>query len=268
MESDILRFLSCPACGASLHRSPSTGSAKLGCGSCGREWPVRDGIPDLTFPDDLRKEDSDSRTFWNRIARFYNAINLVTGLLRGVSTTKERRVLVAGLGLTPGSAVLEIATGTGRNLESLTEAVGEKGVVFGLDLSAHMLRIARQRARRVQGRIQLMLANSQHLPYPDGTFDAVLDGAGIKYYPDKGRAMREMLRVVRPGGKVLITELGMPPGQPPTFRQRSLLFWIPGFGEGPPVDSVPTNATDVQLNWDSAKTYFALEFRRAAESAR
>jgi len=129
-----------------------------------------------------------------------------------------------------------------------------------------MLGIARQRAGRLQGRIQLTLANSQHLPYPDGVFDAVLDGAGIKYYPDKGRAMREMLRVVRPGGKVLITELGMPPEKRPTLRQRSLLLWIPGFREGPPLDSVPPNATDVQLNWDSAETYFALEFRRPAES--
>lgn len=266
MDSDILRFLSCPACGASLQRSPTADSADLCCGSCGRAWPVRDGIPDLTFPDDLQKEDSESRTFWNRIARFYDVINLVTGLLRGVSTSKERRELVAGLGLAPGSAVLEVATGTGRNLEYLTEAVGEKGVVFGLDLSAPMLGIARQRAGRLQGRIQLTLANSQHLPYPDGIFDAVLDGAGIKYYPDKGRAMREMLRVVRPGGKVLITELGMPPGRPPTLRQRSLLLWIPGFREGPPLDSVPENATEVQLNWDSAETYFALEFRRPAES--
>ncbi len=266
MDSDILRFLSCPACGVSLQRSPTADSADLCCGSCGRAWPVRDGIPDLTFPDDLQKEDSESRTFWNRIARFYDVINLVTGLLRGVSTSKERRELVAGLGLAPGSAVLEVATGTGRNLEYLTEAVGEKGVVFGLDLSAPMLGIARQRAGRLQGRIQLTLANSQHLPDPDGIFDAVLDGAGIKYYPDKGRAMREMLRVVRPGGKVLVTELGMPPGRPPTLRQRSLLLWIPGFREGPPLDSVPTNATDVQLNWDSAETYFALEFRRPAES--
>ena len=94
--------------------------------------------------------------------------------------------------------------------------------------------------------------------------DAVLDGAGIKYYPDKKRAMREMLRVVRPGGKVLITELGMPVGRRPTLRQRLLLLWIPGFREGPPLDAVPADATDVQLKWDAAETYFALEFRRPA----
>ena len=129
-----------------------------------------------------------------------------------------------------------------------------------------MLSIASRRAGSLGSRTQLTLGNSQHLPYTDGIFDAVLDGAGIKYYPDKALAMREMLRVVRPGGKVLITELGMPTGKRPTLRQRLLLLWIPGFGEGPPLDAVPADATDVQLNWDPAETYFALEFRRTPET--
>jgi len=210
----------------------------------------------------LRQEDAQSRAFWNQIARFYDAINALTGLMRGVSTPDERQELIRGLGLAPGSAVLEVATGTGRNLEFLADAVGDRGHVFALDLSPRMLGFARRRAERLRKRPQLALANSQHLPHPDGVFDAVLDGAGIKYYPDKARAMSEMLRVVRPGGKVLITELGMPPGRRPTLRQRLLRLWIPGFSEGPPRDAVPENATDIQLNWDDAETYYALEFRK------
>ena len=79
---------------------------------------------------------------------------------------------------------------------------------------------------------------------------------------DKGQALREMLRVVKPGGKVLVTELGMPPGRRPTLRQRLLLLWIPGFREGPPVGAVPSEATDVKLDWDAGETMFMLEFRR------
>ncbi|MCZ6642930.1 MAG: class I SAM-dependent methyltransferase, partial [Gammaproteobacteria bacterium] len=103
------------------------------------------------------------------------------------------------------------------------------------------------------------------LPFPDGVFDAVLDGAGIKYYSDKTRALREMLRVVKPGGRVLVTELGMPPGRRPTLRQRLLLLWIPGFREGPPRDEVPSNARDIKLDWDARETLYALEFRRSPD---
>ena len=95
-----------------------------------------------------------------------------------------------------------------------------------------------------------------------------MDGAGIKYYSDKGQALREMLRVVKPGGKVLVTELGMPETTSPTLRQRLLLLWIPGFREGPPLDAVPSEATDVKLDWDVGETFYALEFRRPPETAR
>jgi len=115
---------------------------------------------------------------------------------------------------------------------------------------------------------QLVSGNSQYLPFPDGVFDAVLDGAGIKYYSDKRRALREMLRVVKPGGKVLVTELGMPPEKRPTLRQRLLLLWIPRFREGPPRDAVPSDARDVKLNWDAGETFYALEFRRVPEHGR
>jgi ubiquinone/menaquinone biosynthesis C-methylase UbiE len=219
---------------------------------------VRDGIPDLTFPDELREQEA-------RSARLYDGINLFTGVLRGVSVAKERRELIRRLGLGPGSAVLEIAAGTGSNLTLLTEVVGERGIVFGLDLSPRMLDLARRKVKHLPQPPELVLGNSQHLPFPKGVFDAVMDGAGIKYYSEKKRALREMLRVVKPGGKVLVTELGMPPGKTPTLRQRLLLLWIPGFREGPPRDDVPSGAIDVKLDWDARETYYALEFRRARE---
>ena len=90
MRPDLLRFLACPACGKSLHQTTSEGAletqdSELGCVSCGREWHVHGGTPDLTFPDDLQEQDERSRTLWNQIARLYDGINLFTGVLRGVS---------------------------------------------------------------------------------------------------------------------------------------------------------------------------------------
>jgi len=271
MRPDVLRFLACPACGTTLDQTARDGGldtedSELCCISCGREWQVRNGIPKLTFPDDLQEQEERSRGFWNRIARFYDGINLFTGFLRGVSVREERREFIRRLRLGPGSTVLEVAAGTGSNLTLLAEEVGEAGIVFGLDLSARMLDLARRKVQDLPQPTQLVEGNCQSLPFPDGVFDAVLDGAGIKYYSDKARALREMLRVVKPGGKVLVTELGMPPSRRPSLRQRLLLLWIPGFREGPPHNAVPSDARDVKLDWDAGETLYALEFRRAPEN--
>jgi ubiquinone/menaquinone biosynthesis C-methylase UbiE len=262
--------LSCPACGGSLDQTVPEGpreieDGELRCASCKRRWAIRGGIPELTFPDELHGQDVRSRTLWNRIARVYDGINLFTGILRGVSVREERRELIARLGLHPGSAVLEVAAGTGSNLAFLAEDLGEKDVVFGLDLSPRMLDLAKRKVRDLPRPPQLALGNAQSLPFTGGVFDTVLDGAGIKYYSDKGRVLREMLRVVKPGGKVVITELGMPTDKKPTLRQRLLLLWIPGFREGPPLGAVPSDAIDVKLDWDAEETFYTLEFRRAPQ---
>ena len=273
MRPDVMRFLSCPAC-CGLLTETSAGirseaeDSGLRCASCGREWQVRGGIPDLTFPDELPEQEANSRTLWNRVAPLYDGINLFTGLLRGVSLRKERRELIGRLGLSPGSAVLEVAAGTGSNLTLLAEKVGERGIVFGLDLSRRMLNVALHKTHDLPQPPQLVLGNSQSLPFSDGAFDAVLDGSGIKYYSDKQQALREMLRAVKPGGKVLITELGMPGEmESPTLRQRMLSLWIPGFREGAPRDAVPSEATQVGLDWDKSKTFYALEFRKRSAQA-
>ncbi len=185
VRPDVLRFLSCPACGGSLEQTarvaaPETEDSELRCASCEREWHVRSGIPDLTFPDELREQEARSRALWNQIARFYDGINLFTGVLRGVSVRNERRELIRRLGLGPGSTVLEVAAGTGSNLTLLAEELGEKGIVFGLDLSARMLDLARRKVKDLPQPPQLVSGNSQYLPFSEGVFDAVLDGAGIK----------------------------------------------------------------------------------------
>ena len=104
MDAEILQFLACPACGSSLQKQSIVDeeSSHLDCTSCDRAWPICDEVPDLTFPDDLREEDSESRTFWNRIAGLYDGINSFTGFLRGVSTSAERQELAARLGLVSG----------------------------------------------------------------------------------------------------------------------------------------------------------------------
>jgi SAM-dependent methyltransferase len=100
----------------------------------------------------------------------------------------------------PGSRVLDVACGTGVLARAAAERVGPTGRVIGLDRSAGMLEVA---ARRAPG-IEFRRGSAESLPFPDASFDAALSQFGLMFFNDRASAIREMWRVVRPGGRVAI----------------------------------------------------------------
>lgn len=106
--------------------------------------------------------------------------------------------LADAAGLEPGQAVLDVACGTGILARTAADRVGPTGAVTGLDLSEGMLTVA----RRLRDDIDWRQGDSADLPFPDGSFDAVLCQSALMFFPDATRALREMARVCRPGGTV------------------------------------------------------------------
>ncbi|MET8570283.1 methyltransferase domain-containing protein [Streptomyces sp. NPDC004783] len=105
---------------------------------------------------------------------------------------------VAELGLRPGDRVLDAGCGTGRALRPLRAAVGPSGTVLGADLTPAMLRAAVRAGRDREGR--LLLADVAALPLRAGSLDAVFAAGLIAHLPDPAANLRELARVVRPGG--------------------------------------------------------------------
>ncbi|MFE0135003.1 class I SAM-dependent methyltransferase [Streptomyces sp. NPDC059037] len=108
------------------------------------------------------------------------------------------RAAAGELGLRPGARVLDAGCGTGRALPALRDAVGPSGVVLGVDLTPAMLEAAVRAGRDRDG--QLLLADVTRLPLRDGILDAVFGAGLISHLPDPARNLRELSRVVRPGG--------------------------------------------------------------------
>ena len=105
--------------------------------------------------------------------------------------------------LPPAKNVLEIAAGTGRLTRRLLAVIAPDSVVVATDLNEPMLDEARRHV--TDPRVQWQVADAQALPFPDRTFDAVLCQFGLMFVPDKLLALREMRRVLRPGGTALIS---------------------------------------------------------------
>ena len=122
--------------------------------------------------------------------------------------------------LVPGERVLDVACGTGLAAVEAAEAVGAAGSVVGIDLSGRMIDAARQRAAAcgvANATFERMDAES--LDLPDASFDVVLCALGLMYVPDPKRALAEMRRVLRPGGRLVVVVWG----------DRSLCGWSPLF---------------------------------------
>ena len=109
---------------------------------------------------------------------------------------------VAEMGLRPGDRVLDAGCGTGRALPPLRAAVGPAGVVVGVDLTPAMLQAAVRAGRNQEGR--LLLADVAALPLRRGALDAVFAAGLIAHLPRPVENLRELARVVRPGGRLAL----------------------------------------------------------------
>jgi ubiquinone/menaquinone biosynthesis C-methylase UbiE len=113
--------------------------------------------------------------------------------------------LIEAAGLRPGERVLDLACGTGVVTRLAAEKVGPTGHVTGLDLNAGMLAVARSLPPPPGATIQWVQGSAVAMSLPDGTFDAVLCQQGFQFFPDQPAALREMHRVLAPGGRVLLS---------------------------------------------------------------
>ena len=131
--------------------------------------------------------DDEPLSFWDRIGR----------------RTVER------LALPPDGNVLDVGCGTGASALPAAQAVGPNGLVIGVDLSARLLDRAHDKAKAFSlSNVEFRCADMTSLSYPDGRFDAVVSVFSIFFIPDMEGLVRELWRMVRPGGKLAVTTWG------------------------------------------------------------
>jgi demethylmenaquinone methyltransferase/2-methoxy-6-polyprenyl-1,4-benzoquinol methylase len=151
--------------------------------------------------------ESQVRSMFDRIARVYDRMNAVmtVGMDR---RWRERAADFARVG--PGDRALDVATGTGDLAVELAGRVGPAGEVVGLDFAEQMLELARAKAPA----LRFERGNALALPYRDGEFAAATVGFGARNFDDLGRGLTEMVRVTRPGGRVVVLEITTPERPP------------------------------------------------------
>jgi demethylmenaquinone methyltransferase / 2-methoxy-6-polyprenyl-1,4-benzoquinol methylase len=158
---------------------------------------------------------------FDRVAGRYDALNSV--MTAGLHHRwRERAAERTELGA--GDAALDVCCGTGDLALALAARVSPGGHVVGCDFSEPMLDLAREKAAaRGTGAARFEWADALQLPYDEGRFDAVTVGFGVRNLADLDRGLREMVRVLRPGGRLVILEITQP-RRPPLSTFYSLWF--------------------------------------------
>jgi demethylmenaquinone methyltransferase/2-methoxy-6-polyprenyl-1,4-benzoquinol methylase len=175
-----------------------------------------------------------SGRMFDGIAERYDFVNRVISL--GIDMRWRRRA-VRALTLKAGARVLDVATGT-ADLAILSARAEPTATVVGIDPSERMLEIGREKVARqgLSSRIELRSGDAETLPFDDGSFDAVSIAFGIRNVPDRDRALGEMARVTRPGGRVVVLELSEPPpgllGPICRFHMRTFVPYVGGLISG------------------------------------
>jgi len=167
-------------------------------------------------------EEAQVRAMFDRIAGLYDRMNTV---MTAGSHHRWRRRAADLAKLPAGGRGLDVATGTGDLALELARRVGPEGEVVGTDFSGRMLELARAKAAALgavaasprSAGVRFEIANALALPYHDGEFDAATVGFGARNFSDLEQGLREMARVVKPGGHVVVLEITTPTRPPLSY---------------------------------------------------
>ncbi|MBQ0139421.1 MAG: demethylmenaquinone methyltransferase [Kurthia sp.] len=142
-----------------------------------------------------------------------------------------RKDTMERMDIKPGSQALDVCCGTADWSIALSEAVGEKGHVTGLDFSQNMLNVGIEKTKDIKN-IKLVQGNAMELPFEDNSFDYVTIGFGLRNVPDYMQVLREMNRVAKPGAKIVCLDTSH--SEIPVYKQLFKFYFkyiMPVFGK-------------------------------------
>jgi ubiquinone/menaquinone biosynthesis C-methylase UbiE len=251
MKGTTLKLLACPFCHGCLDYADmdekTLQAGKLICCRCKRDFSIVDSIPYFIQPEALTGFNRRFARMYDLFSWAYRAFSKIAFAYIGMDEETGRREITDRL--EPGGGrVLEVSIGPGVNLPYLMNR-SDIGEVFGLDISPEQLERCQSYVAKKGWAIDLFLGNGEQLPFRDEGFDGVFHVGGINFFNDKKSAIDQMIRVAKPGARILIadeTEKGA----------QGYERFIPGFKKSfggkrkeivPPIDLVPANMLETRV---------------------
>ncbi|MEO5891116.1 MAG: class I SAM-dependent methyltransferase [Ferruginibacter sp.] len=273
MNIQSLKFLACPYTHQPLDIEVSKkkgeeivkGSFKSK--ESGLVFLVEDGVPDFTYPAQLIGSDKDFNKKYEENARLYN--EGMDWLFSSFFENEDdvRNKLISYLNIKPNHFILNMGCGTGGDSTYILRRLGLKGKLFNLDLTRGLLNIARKTLRNSTTPSEYFVGNGAYLPFKDKTFDSVFHFGGINEFTEKKKAINEMVRVVKPGGRVVFGDESVSPWLAGKPFGKMIKNANPLYKHKPPLHLLPDNAQNVSLNYVLGNSFYIIAFNIGHTSA-
>ena len=226
----------------------------------GQEFPIQDGIADLTFPRNLGIQVQEILDYYEKVAPTYDNVAHLSFCIQYVDESQMRKESVQLLNLTPDARVLELASGTGRDSEIIAGQLGSNAQFYLQDLSRSMLIQCQPKLAESEVPVEFSVGNAAYLPFPDNYFDAVFSFGGLGVFGDVQRSLKEIVRVARIGGRVVVGDESMAPWLYETEYGRILLNNNSLFKQPVPLEQLPVEARMVTVRWVVGGAYYTIDF--------
>ncbi len=225
----------------------------------GQRFPIRDGIPIFLREGEVSGANHKYQAMYDRFAPFYDFSTWLYSRLKGMTVEARLREYLDELEVKEGDRVLEVSVGTGRNLRFLPHSAR----FFGLDISWRMLKQCQRNTAKWKLGVTLLLGAAERLPFQNEVFDVVFHFGGINFFNDRAAAIREMIRVAKPGTKFVIGDENEALAQ--KYEKLPVTGGFYGDRKQPiaaPVDLLPPEIQDVQVKDIAGGDLYCLSFRK------
>jgi demethylmenaquinone methyltransferase/2-methoxy-6-polyprenyl-1,4-benzoquinol methylase len=147
----------------------------------------------------------------NVFEKIYDNYDKMNSVISFQQHLKWRKDTMKKMAVERGKTALDVCCGTGDWTIALADAVGTEGKVYGLDFSKNMLQVGEEKVRKLGlDQVEMIHGNAMELPFDDHTFDYVTIGFGLRNVPDYMQVLKEMNRVLKPGGIAVCLETSQP----------------------------------------------------------
>ena len=221
---------------------------------------INEGIPDFTWPKELANVDQETKDLYNKLASEYDKFASIPFQTFYQDENVVRDKMTDRLNLTPDSLVLEIGGGDGRSAEHLVKRLQKNGHLYFQELSPSFMGKAIERLKDYKDMVEYSIANASYLSFADNYFDAALHFGGINTFADIKGCLKELARVVKPGGKIVVGDEGIGPWLRDTEFGKIMINSNPLIGYKVPLEMLPVEASDVKVEWIMMGAFFLLEF--------
>jgi ubiquinone/menaquinone biosynthesis C-methylase UbiE len=220
-------------------------------------YPLVGGIYVFLKEGDVVGSNQKFQELYDKIGVFTGSIYWFLCHLFRLDMVSKRKELLSDLHIKPGDTVLETSIGAGANIPAL-ELQAE---YVGVDISMGMLRACQKYSLVKPYRLTLIQANAEYLPFKDNAFDVVLHFGGINFFNDKAQAIREMVRVAKPGAQILIGDETQ--GHVEKWYQK-IPFVSRYFKNTPkvaiPIELIPKSVIDLKISYKWNGSMYIISF--------